>query len=438
MCTSAAAASSAAPRAVECPVSAARSASSSRKVASCTSRSAPYATRRVISQGALSPASTTLRPRRVSPITCSGATPSTVSPRWRRPKSGPGVTPSSRGALGVEVARAAGPRRARSRARAARGPPRTRRSGSRRGRARRSGSSSTSAHLERRVARSAARAPRTAARSPAGPYTVSGALALAQAERLEHPRQPEHVVGVEVGEEDLLELDQPDRAHELALGALAAVEQQPVAAAPHERARAGRAARWAPSRRCRGRGRRDPWRPILTRARSAGQSSGTSSNDSGRPRPVASPMVCRGRAAALGGAARVEDLEPVVAPRGAAGASGRTPRRRRARRSAPQPLEPAAAPGRRRGPSRSAPRPPPRPARPAAAARSSALSTLPWTAAHAAGRSARAREASSTVSVAGVEQQIRRLDPLDARVRQPPRPARQMGVRDHGDQHAAD
>ena len=39
------------------------------------------------------------------------------------------------------------------------------------------------------------------------------------------------------------------------------------------------------------------------------------------------------------------------------------------------------------------------------------------------------------VQIAGVEQQIRRLDPLHARVRQAPGPARQMGVRDHGDQH---
>jgi hypothetical protein len=39
-----------------------------------------------------------------------------------------------------------------------------------------------------------------------------------------------------VGDEELLELDQADRRpHELPLRALAAVEQQPVAAAPHER-----------------------------------------------------------------------------------------------------------------------------------------------------------------------------------------------------------
>jgi hypothetical protein len=45
------------------------------------------------------------------------------------------------------------------------------------------------------------------------------------------------VVGVEVRDQELLELDQPDRAHQLALGPLAAVNEQAVAAAPHERGR---------------------------------------------------------------------------------------------------------------------------------------------------------------------------------------------------------
>jgi len=64
-------------------------------------------------------------------------------------------------------------------------------------------------------------------------------LAAAERERLQHPRQAEEVVGVEVGEEDLLELDQPDGgAQHLALRALTAVEEELVAAAPHqERAR---------------------------------------------------------------------------------------------------------------------------------------------------------------------------------------------------------
>ena len=43
------------------------------------------------------------------------------------------------------------------------------------------------------------------------------------------------MVGVEVGDEELLQVDQTDRAEELALGALAAVEEQAVAAAPQER-----------------------------------------------------------------------------------------------------------------------------------------------------------------------------------------------------------
>ena len=42
-----------------------------------------------MSHGAVSPVRTILRPRRVSPITCSGRTPFTSSPCWSRPKSGP-------------------------------------------------------------------------------------------------------------------------------------------------------------------------------------------------------------------------------------------------------------------------------------------------------------------------------------------------------------
>ena len=42
--------------------------------------------------------------------------------------------------------------------------------------------------------------------------------------------QPEPVVEVVVGEEDRVELRQPDRAQQLLLGALAAVEQDAVAA----------------------------------------------------------------------------------------------------------------------------------------------------------------------------------------------------------------
>ena len=92
--TPASAASSAAWRAVEWPVSSARSRSSEVKVASWTSTSAPSAATRTMSHGDVSPENTNLRPRRVWPTTCSGATPLTVSPRCSRPKSGPGVTPS--------------------------------------------------------------------------------------------------------------------------------------------------------------------------------------------------------------------------------------------------------------------------------------------------------------------------------------------------------
>ena len=40
---------------------------------------------------------------------------------------------------------------------------------------------------------------------------------------------------MEVRDEDLVEVDQADRAQQLALGALAAVEQQPLAAAAEQR-----------------------------------------------------------------------------------------------------------------------------------------------------------------------------------------------------------
>ena len=74
-------------------------------------------------------------------------------------------------------------------------------------------------------------------------------LAAAQRERLEHPRQPEVVVGVEVREEDLVEVDEPDRrAQQLALRPLAAVEEQPLAAAADEQ-RARRALRGRRARR---------------------------------------------------------------------------------------------------------------------------------------------------------------------------------------------
>ena len=60
-------------------------------------------------------------------------------------------------------------------------------------------------------------------------------VAAAKRERLQHPGQPEVVVGVVVGEEDLPEVDQAERrAEQLALRALGAVEEQPLSSAAHE------------------------------------------------------------------------------------------------------------------------------------------------------------------------------------------------------------
>ena len=69
---------------------------------------------------------------------------------------------------------------------------------------------------------------------PGRPVDGERHVAHPQREGLEHSRQAEVVVGVEVGDEDLLEVDEPDRgAQELALRSLAAVEEQAVAAAPY-------------------------------------------------------------------------------------------------------------------------------------------------------------------------------------------------------------
>ena len=54
----------------------------------------------------------------------------------------------------------------------------------------------------------------------------------AERERLQHPRQAEHVIRVQVGEEDLLDVRQTDgRALQLPLGPFRAVEGEPLAAA---------------------------------------------------------------------------------------------------------------------------------------------------------------------------------------------------------------
>ncbi len=60
-------------------------------------------------------------------------------------------------------------------------------------------------------------------------------LAPPQGEGLQHPRQAEVVVGVVVRDEHFAQLDQADgRAQQLPLRALAAVEQQALAAAPEQ------------------------------------------------------------------------------------------------------------------------------------------------------------------------------------------------------------
>ena len=188
------------------------------------------------------------------------------------------------------------------------------------------------------------------------------------------------MVGVEVGEEDLLEVDQADRAQELALGALAAVEQQPVAAAADERRgqpalRRGRRAGGSEEQDVQIHG------PILTRARSARQSSRMSSNDTRPPSTLARPIVCPGARRRSVGLPGLKIWKPPRPPRGAAGASARTRRRRRGRRSAGAAARGGRRAGRRRGASPRAPRPPPPPAPPAAARAARRVSTLPWTAA---------------------------------------------------------
>ena len=54
------------------------------------------------------------------------------------------------------------------------------------------------------------------------------ALAVAQAEGLQQPGQTEPVVDVQVGDEDVGQIAEADRAQQLALRALAAVDQDPL------------------------------------------------------------------------------------------------------------------------------------------------------------------------------------------------------------------
>ncbi len=67
--------------------------------------------------------------------------------------------------------------------------------------------------------------------SPRGPWIVERDLPTAQREGLEHARQAEIVVGMEVREVDGLELDEADvAAQELPLSPLSAVEEEAFAA----------------------------------------------------------------------------------------------------------------------------------------------------------------------------------------------------------------
>ena len=80
----------------------------------------------------------------------------------------------------------------------------------------------------------------------AGPVDREQLGAAAEREGLQHPGQPEVVVGVKVREEHLSELRQTDRrAHELALRSLGAIEEEPVAAVADEGGRRAPLSGWA-------------------------------------------------------------------------------------------------------------------------------------------------------------------------------------------------
>ena len=82
-------------------------------------------------------------------------------------------------------------------------------------------------------------------------------VAVAQLEGLQHAREAEPVVGVQVGQEDIGQVGEADGAHELALRAFAAVDEDPLRAAADEQCRQA-----AASRRYRARGSREKERQI--------------------------------------------------------------------------------------------------------------------------------------------------------------------------------
>ncbi len=70
---------------------------------------------------------------------------------------------------------------------------------------------------------------------PRGPVDRQVELPPPEREGLQHPRQAEVMVGVVMRQEDLAELDEPDRrAEHLALGPLGAIEEQAFAAPANE------------------------------------------------------------------------------------------------------------------------------------------------------------------------------------------------------------
>ena len=228
-----------------------RSDSSSANVASCTSRSASCAAIASDSHGAVSPESTTLRPARIGAETCSGVTPSTVSPRCNRPKSGPGLTPS---AARARASRCPGrrPRRARTRSRPRPGGgPGSRQSHTRRARTVSVGLRARRRSTRRAAGRRRSASPPSARFSPRGPYTLSGCVAFAQRERLQHPRQSQPVIGVEVRDEHAVHVGQPDRTRRAGAGcprrSRTGCGRRHGGSGP----RAARAAGSAPSHRCR-------------------------------------------------------------------------------------------------------------------------------------------------------------------------------------------
>ena len=183
--------------------------------------------------------------------------------------------------------------------------------------------------------------------------------------------QPEPVVEVVVGDEDRVELGQPDRAQQLLLGALAAVEQDPVAAGAQQQRGQAAARGRAPSRRCRRRRARGPCASARALAR--------------RPARTHAPVLDRGdRPSCACGARRRSVGEPglKIGKPSRASCSGRwlwpkttasaSLKRRRMRASRPGRgpaswtiADPRAAAARPRAP-------------PAASAAAPSSSTLPW------------------------------------------------------------